>query len=91
MEDKNKEKVNNDITKEDMEALGEKKENLRSNQGPDSLLKDRTHDVDFEGEELDVPGRKFTGTDDDRRVKDEENKLYSQGSSDNDHLEKSID
>lgn len=50
---------NSDITKEDLNTLGDKKGNLRNDAGDDRLLKDREKNVDFTGKELDVPNRKL--------------------------------
>jgi hypothetical protein len=65
------------VTKEDLEALGPKDDNLRDDGGDDELLLERTDDVDFAGEELDVPGSELD--DDQERLgsEDEENNPYS--------------
>lgn len=66
-----------DITKEDVEALGP--EDLSMDMGDDEDLKHRVNEVDFTGEEMDVPGAE----DDDDQEKigseDEENNFYSLG------------
>ena len=72
---KNKEKYNSKITKDDLEILGDKAGNLRNDGGEDRILKKRKKKVDFEGEDLDVPGRKSPKN----TLKDEENQLYSLG------------
>jgi hypothetical protein len=66
-----------EVTEEDLEALGPV--DLSLDLGEDEQLKQRTHPVDFAGENLDVPGT----TDDDEREQvgseDEENNPYSLG------------
>jgi hypothetical protein len=87
---KNKKKqVDNDadITKEDLLALGNKIQNLRSDDGDDAALVDRVEEVDFEGKDLDVPGRTLPDDKKNKSLKDEENQLYSQGGEDNENLE----
>ncbi len=76
-----------DITKEDLLALGNKVRNLRSDGGDDAALKDRVEEVDFEGKDLDVPGRTLPEDKKKKSLKDEENQLYSQGGEDNENLE----
>ncbi len=72
-----------EVTQEDLEALGPK--DLSMDMGDDERLKQqRVNKVDFEGKDLDIPGR---GLDDDREdvgAEDEENNHYSLGSDDND-------
>lgn len=75
-----------EITDEDLEALGP--ENLSMDMGEDEQLKQREEEVDFEGKDLDIPGR---GQDDDREdigAEDEENNHYSLGSDSNEELER---
>jgi hypothetical protein len=87
---KNKKKqVDNDanITKEDLLAIGNKEQNLRSDDGDDAALADRAEEVDFEGKDLDVPGRTLPEDKKHKDLKDEENQLYSQGGEDNENLE----
>jgi hypothetical protein len=66
-----------DVTEDDLQALGPV--DLSLDLGEDEQLKQRTHPVDFAGENLDVPG----ATDDDKReqigAEDEENNSYSLG------------
>lgn len=66
-----------EVTEEDLEALGPV--DLSLDLGEDEQLKQRTHPVDFAGENLDVPG----ATEDDEREQvgseDEENNPYSLG------------
>ncbi len=85
--DKKPEKYNSDITKHDLDILGEKNENLRKDGGDDQQLIDRLEPVDFEGEDLDIPGRTLPEDRTKKKFKDEENQLYSQGGPDNDALE----
>lgn len=77
-----------ELTKEDMEALGKKKKNLRSDGGADEQLRDRTAPVDFEGNELDVPGEELDNAQERRGSEDEENNHYSLGSEHNEGVDK---
>ncbi|MBP1840991.1 hypothetical protein [Formosa algae] len=83
---------NPDITKEDKKILGDASGNLRQDNGDDELLKKRENEPDFAAENLDIPGaspaRPLTNG---KPPKDEENKHYSIGSSDNENLELDID
>ena len=83
----NKEKYNSNVTKEDLNALKERTENLRSDNSDDAYLKDRKHNVDFAGKDLDIPGRNLPHNKTTKSYKDEENQLYSLGSDDNENLE----
>lgn len=91
MSDSKKPKYNSNITEDDKQALGEKRENLRSDQGADQALKDREREVDFAGKDLDVPGRDLPSQRNKNQLKDEENQLYGQGGPGNDHLEQNKD
>jgi hypothetical protein len=74
-----------EVTEEDLEALGPV--DLSLDLGEDEQLKQRTHPVDFAGENLDVPG---TSDDDDRELtgsEDEENNPYSLGGDGHNDLE----
>ena len=82
----NTKKYNSDITKEDLQALGDKAGNLRNDNGDDELLKNKVTS-DFSGNDLDVPGRKTRKDVTKKTLKDEENQLYSIGSDDNENLE----
>ncbi|WP_036841617.1 hypothetical protein [Polaribacter sp. Hel_I_88] len=82
----NTKKYNSDITKEDLQALGDKAGNLRNDNGEDELLKNKVTN-DFSGKDLDVPGRKARKEVTKKTLKDEENQLYSIGSDDNENLE----
>lgn len=74
-----KEKLYNpNITKEDKKALGDNTGNLHSDGGDDDQLKERKRPVDFEGKDLDVPGRTLPEDRDKKELKDEENQLYSE-------------
>ena len=80
---------NPEITKEDQKILGDVAGNVHTGTGEDTNLQNRTNPIDFEGKDLDVPGRELPK---DREVdptalKDEENQLYSQGGPGNHHLE----
>lgn len=78
---------NSNITKEDLNTLGDKKGNLRNDSGDDRLLKFREKKVDFTAEELDVPNRNLPNDKTKKTLKDEENQVYSQGSEQNENLE----
>ncbi len=89
MEIKSAEKlaVEADVTKDDLQALGHK--DLSMDMGDDEQLKQkRVNKVDFEGKDLDIPGRGMDDAREDIGAEDEENNHYSLGSSDNDQLEK---
>lgn len=74
-----------EVTDEDMEALGPK--DLSLDLGDDEDLKHRVDPVDFDGTELDIPGRGLDDDQEDRGAEDEENNHYSLGSEDNEDLE----
>lgn len=76
-----------EITKEDLKALGNKEQNLRSDGGDDAALLDRDEEVDFEGKDLDIPERTLPNHKKKKSLKDEESQLYSQGGEDNENLE----
>lgn len=82
---------NSDITKEDLNALGEKTKDSRTDQGDDQQLQERGKQVDFAGSDLDVPGRNLPKDKTKKTLKDEENQLYSQGGSGNEDLERNRD
>lgn len=86
-----KSNINNPkITKENQYNLGDKKRNLRSDGGDDEQLKNRENPVDFVGKDLDVPGRTLPKNRTKKKLKDEENQLYSQGGPGNEDLEENI-
>ena len=90
MEKDTKENVyNSEITKEDLNALGEKQRNQRKDNGDDQKLENRENSVDFTGKELDIPGRNLTENATVSKLKDEENQLYSQGGDTKSNLEDS--
>lgn len=91
MSEKKEKTYNSDITKEDLNPLGEKTKNTRTDQGDDQQLKEREKDVDFAGSDLDVPGRNLPKNKTQKTVEDEENQLYSQGGSENEDLERNRD
>lgn len=87
---KNKsQKYDSDISNEEKDQLGKKIKNLRTDGGDDLQLDDnhRSHPVDFEGKDLDIPGRTLPESRSSKQLEDEENQLYSQGGSDNEGLE----
>ncbi|PHQ29053.1 hypothetical protein [Leeuwenhoekiella nanhaiensis] len=75
---------NSDLTQLDKDILNQK--NIHKDGGADEQLRDRTKDVDFTGDDLDIPTGEKT-TEQTTGLKDEENKLYSQGGSRNNNLE----
>lgn len=81
-----KKEYNSDITKDDLQALGDKAGNLRNDNGDDELLKNKVNS-DFSGKDLDIPGRKLPKDSTKKTFKDEENQLYSLGSDNNENLE----
>tara|TARA_R110002049_G_scaffold242357_1_gene416180 strand:- start:21732 stop:22019 length:288 start_codon:yes stop_codon:yes gene_type:complete len=84
-----KETYNSEITQDDLNVLGDKTEHLRRDIGADSHLKQRPNTVDFEGKDLDIPGRE--GDSKRNGLKDEENKHHSLGSAHNENLETNSD
>ncbi|QLG44951.1 hypothetical protein [Costertonia aggregata] len=74
-----------EINEQDLQALGKK--GLSINQKDDRLLQKRDKKIDFSGKDLDVPGRNTINLTSSQGVKDEENKLYAQGSERNENLE----
>ncbi|MAW94558.1 MULTISPECIES: hypothetical protein [unclassified Leeuwenhoekiella] len=82
---KNEEKTyNSDLTQHDKDILNQK--NIHKDGGADEQLRDRKKEVDFTGSDLDVPTGEKT-TEQTTGLKDEENRLYSQGGSRNNNLE----
>lgn len=79
------ESYNSDITEDDIQAIGKK--GLRADSEDDRMLLEREEDIDFKGEDLDVPGRKNTEPTSKEGLKDEENSLYGQGGENKDNLE----
>lgn len=73
------------VTEHDKDILSQK--NIHGDGGDDQQLKDRKEKVDFEGKNLDVPGREQAKKNKGNGLRDEENKLFSQGSEDNENLE----
>jgi len=80
------ETYNSDITQEDLQALGEKVKNTRTDDGDDSQLSDRNRKVDFAGKDLDISGRNLPQNKGSKSLKDEENQLYSLGGAENENL-----
>lgn len=74
------------LNKEDKQALGPK--DLSLDGGDDEQLLDRIDPVDFDGTELDIPGRTLDDDQEELGAEDEENNHYSLGSDDNDQLER---
>lgn len=91
MSKKKESTYDSDITQEDLNALGTRIKNTRTDLGDDQQLNKRKRDVDFAGSGLDVPGRNLPNNKTSKTVKDEENQLYSQGGSGNEDLERNRD
>lgn len=73
------------VTKHDLDILSQ--EHIHGDGGDDQQLRDRSEKVDFEGKDLDVPGRNRSKKPTGNGLRDEENELFSQGSEDNENLE----
>ena len=84
-------KYNERIKDDDKKILGDKSGNLRNDSGDDQVLKNRKNPIDFEGKDLDMPGRKLPENKSKKRLKDEENQLYSLGGENHEDLEDDID
>ncbi len=76
---------NPNVTEHDKDMLSQK--NVHGDGGDDQQLRNRKQKVDFEGKDLDVPGRKQSKKSNGNGLRDEENKLFSQGGEDNESLE----
>jgi|TARA_R110000823_G_scaffold311448_1_gene437006 hypothetical protein len=76
---------NPNVTEHDKDLLSQK--NIHGDGGDDQQLRDRDKKVDFAGNDLDVPGREQAKKTNGIGFRDEENKLFSQGSEDNENLE----
>ncbi len=76
---------NPNVTEHDKDILSQK--NIHGDGGDDQQLKDRKEKVDFAGKDLDVPGREQAKKNKGNGLRDEENKLFSQDSEDNENLE----
>lgn len=89
--EKNKNNIKNssNVSDQEKDLFGERPKNLRTDGGDDLQLdkNHRSHPVDFEGKDLDIPGRSLPEDRSKKELKDEENQLYSQGGPDNDKLE----
>ena len=75
---------NSDLTQLDKDILNQK--NIHNDGGADEQLRNRKKEVDFTGKNLDIPTGEKTN-EQGAGLKDEENKLYSQGGSRNNNLE----
>ena len=76
---------NPNVTEHDRDILSQN--NIHGDGGDYQQLKDRKEKVDFAGKDLDVPGREQAKKNKGNGLRDEENKLFSQGSEDNENLE----
>ncbi len=76
---------NPNVTVHDKDMLSQK--NIHGDGGDDQQLRDRKQQVDFAGKDLDVPGREQAKKANGNGLRDEENKLFSQGGEDNENLE----
>lgn len=77
---------NPEITEHDKEILSQ--EHIHGDGGDDQQLRDREEEVDFAGEDLDIPGRKKARESYNKGLSDEENKLFSQGGDNKENLER---
>lgn len=77
---------NPDVTERDKDIL--KQRNIHGDGGDDQQLRDRTEKVDFAGDDLDVPGREQAKKGNGNGLRDEENKLHSQGGPSKNNLER---
>lgn len=75
---------NSNITEEERKMLDQ--ENIHKDGGVDEQLRDRKKDVDFSGQNLDVPGREEAQKNAGNGINDEENKVHSQGGPAKDNL-----
>ena len=81
-----------DITADDLQALGDKAGNLRMDGGDDQqLIQNRSMNVDFAAEGLDIPGRVAPENNGNDVITDEENTHYGLGSEHNNDLEQTDD
>ncbi|WP_089118715.1 hypothetical protein [Cellulophaga lytica] len=76
---------NPNITDEDLQAIGKK--GLSVDTGDDELLQNRKERIDFQGKDLDIPGRNETKKSSKNSLTDEENSLYGQGGELKENLE----
>ncbi len=76
---------NPNVTKHDRDILSQ--ENVHGDGRDDQQLRDRKGKVDFECTNLDVPGSNQAKKSNGNGLRDEENKLFSQGGEDNENLE----
>ena len=84
--DNSEEKTYNpEITKEDLNALGNK--GLRNDSGDDRLLQSREERIDFAGKDLDVSQGNDANFTSGSGLKDEENTIYGQGGERKENLE----
>ena len=76
---------NANITEKDRSIIGEK--GLRADSKDDRLLLDRKEPIDFQGKDLDVPGRTESKWQPKNSITDEENTIYSLGGEHHQDLE----
>ncbi|MGR7813773.1 hypothetical protein [Lacinutrix undariae] len=76
---------NANITEKERNAIGEK--GLRADSKDDRLLLDRKEPIDFQGKDLDVPGRTESKWQPEKSITDEENTIYSLGGEHHQDLE----
>lgn len=79
-----------ELIKENNELKNTAAQHNKDMLGDDAQLANRQEKIDFTGNDLDIPGRNTPSLSGNKlKIKDEENKLYSQGSQHNNHLEES--
>ncbi len=77
---------NPNVTERDKDILQQR--NIHGDGGDDQQLRDRKNKVDFAGDDLDVPGREQAKKGNGNGLRDEENKLHSQGGDSKENLER---
>lgn len=85
VKEEDKETYNSNITEEDLQAIGKK--GLRVDTGDDELLLNRKEPIDFQGKDLDIPGRNESKIYTKNNLIDEENSLFGQGGELKENLE----
>lgn len=76
-----------ELTAEDLQALGPADGGLRMDMNEDEVLKQRREPVNFDGDELDIPGVELDDEQEGVGSEDEENNYYSLGGDRHENLE----
>lgn len=85
----NDKKYNPEVTEEDLKTLGKKGQSMDSQ--ADRVLEDREREVDFTGKDLDIPTGDKNIFDNNKKIKDEENRYHSLGGERKEQLEERKD